>query len=73
MRLPAAKQTVREEAELMGLDLSEADIEVIADRWLTAPFCLLNDLLSGIRNLQETDRRAKLDAISEQSANDSGC
>lgn len=47
---------VRERAELAGLSLSDQDVRVIRQKWEDTPLCNLDDLLSGIRRLQELPR-----------------
>lgn len=47
---------VRERAELAGLTLTDEDVTVIRKKWEDTPLCNLDDLLTGIRRLQELPR-----------------
>lgn len=54
---------IRREAEMMGLTLSDRDVEVINQKWLDTPGCMVRDLLAGIRNLNESERQKRLQAL----------
>jgi hypothetical protein len=54
------REWVRYEAELMGLDLSDSDVEAVLAKWGSDPACPLAALLQGIRNLSEKQRRESL-------------
>lgn len=56
---------IRREAEMMGIVLSDRDIEVINEKWLNTPGCKIRDLLAGIRNVQEPERAAHLSLLAE--------
>lgn len=54
------QEWVRLEAEDMGMDLTDSDVEVILKKAKSNASISLRDLLAGLRNLSEPARLAKL-------------
>jgi hypothetical protein len=54
--MKTAVDLVTGEAEIMGMNLSPKDAQIIADKWLSDPLCTLDALLSGIQQLNSKSR-----------------
>lgn len=44
---------IRERADIMGLELSDASVSAIQEKWESDPLCTLEGLLNGIRRLSD--------------------
>lgn len=57
---------IRERAELAGVDLSDEALAAIRGKWESDPLCRIDDLLSGIRRLQEAAPDLALAAVGKE-------
>lgn len=57
------KELVLLNAEELGLTLSDSDVDLVLKAWRDRPTSTIRDLLTGIRNLNEPQRQAKLKAF----------
>lgn len=44
---------IREYAERFGMNIGDADLAAIREKWESDPLCSLDDLMSGLRRLAE--------------------
>jgi hypothetical protein len=49
-------ESVRLEAEELGLTLTDHDVIVILEKWRTSPLCTIRDLLLGCRMLLDATK-----------------
>lgn len=54
------QELVRLEADELGLELSDSDVALVLKAWRARPTATIRHLLTGIRNLQEPERRRRL-------------
>jgi hypothetical protein len=59
------KEIVKGEAQMMGLSLSDSDIDSIVEKWLSTPICSLRDLLHDVRCLRDAPRSGAVRLLSQ--------
>lgn len=57
---------IRERAELAGVELSDEALAAISGKWESDPLCNLDDLLVGVRNMQDHEQTKAAEAFAER-------